>query len=511
MKYILAFDLGTGGTKASLFDEKGNNIAARFVSVKTHFPPSGHHEQKPSDWVSSVVSSSKELMTEYASIVDDIVGIGVSGHSLACAPIDKDGALLTEFTPIWTDTRGETQTPKFFSIIDEPEWYMTTGNGFPAPHYAAFKMMWLKENEPAIYEKTACFLGTKDYVNFCLTGNQMTDYSYASGSGLYDLKKMVYREEYIKASGIDPAKLPAIVASCDPVGTLTEEMAVQMGLRAGITVVAGGVDNACMALGAACVEDGQAYTSLGTSSWVAVTSHDPIVNVKQRSYVFAHCIPGMFASATSIFSAGNSLRWVKNNLCRELSDKADQTGKDVYDLITEAAYKSPVGANKLFFNPSLAGGSAIEKSIKIRGGFIGLTLAHTQNDILRATLEGISLNLRVSLDVLRKITPIGKDMLIVGGGGKSQMWRQIFADAFHMNILETNVGQDAGSLGAMVCAAVGTGVFENFAQVKQVHEQKGCIAPIPENNAVYEKMLPLFHKIADISSDLGDELNDLEL
>lgn len=511
MKTILAFDLGTGGTKASLFDEEGNNLCERFYSVDTYFPPQGFHEQRPEDWFTSVVESARSLLASSCANTDDIAGIAVSGHSLAAAPVSAGGELLKQYTPIWTDTRGASQTPKFFQTIDETQWYLTTGNGFPAANYAMFKIMWLKENEPEIYEKAACFLGTKDYVNFRLTGVMATDHSYASGSGCYDLKAMRYDDGYIAAAQIDRRKLPRIAASSDVIGKLRREAAGRMGLPEGIPVVAGGVDNACMALGAGCVEDGEAYMSLGTSAWVAVTSHEPIVNPDTRSYVFSHCIPGMFASATSIFSAGNSLRWVKNNLCRDLSARADAEGQDVYALIDQLAMLSPPGANKLIFNPSLAGGSTIEKSENIRGGLIGLTLGHTQNDVLRATLEGIALNLRMSLDILRALTPVGREMLIVGGGGKSQVWRQMFADVFNMDILETNVGQDAGSLGAMACAAVGTSIWDGFERVKAVHRRKGCLSPDARNVPVYEKLLPVFRRVADVQADLGDMLADLKL
>ena len=511
MKTILAFDLGTGGTKASLFDENGNNLCEQFCSIDTYFTSQGFHEQRPEDWFASVVKSAKALIASSDAAPKDIAGIAVSGHSLAAVPLNADGELLTKQTPIWTDTRGATYAQRVFRGIDETQWYLTTGNGFPAANYAIFKIMWLKENEPEIYAKTACFLGTKDYVNFRLTGVMATDHSYASGSGCYDLKAMRYNNDYIKAAQIDKLKLPSIAVSSDIIGKLTPEAAALIGLPEGIPVAAGGVDNACMALGAGCVEDGQAYTSLGTSSWIAVTSHEPIVNANRRSYVFSHCIPGMFASATSIFSAGNSLRWVKNNLCDELSRQAEAEGSDVYDLITQRAALSPPGANKLIFNPSMAGGSSIEKSKNIRGGFIGLTLGHTKNDVLRATLEGIALNLRMSLDVLQSITPIGREMLIVGGGGKSQIWRQIFADVFNMDILETNVGQNAGSLGAMTCAAVGIGLWNGFDQVKTVHQQRRCIHPIGQNVRAYEKLLPLFRHISDVQADLGDMLSDLML
>lgn len=511
MRYIIACDIGTGGTKASVFDERGTSVASAFVSVDTLFTPEGFHEQRPEDWWGSVVQATRNLMDASDVPPAAIAGMAVSGHSLAAASLAADGALLTPQTPIWTDSRAGAQAKRFFSEIDEPQWYTVTGNGFPAPQYALFKMMWLRERKPELYRQTACFLGTKDYVNWKLTGVMATDHSYASGSGCYDLRAMAYRADYVRAAGIDPAKLPRLLTSSEIVGRLTAQAARALGLTEGLPVAAGGVDNACMALGAACVEDGDAYTSLGTSAWIAVASHEPIVNPARRSYVFSHCIPGMFASATCIFSAGNSLRWVKNTLCQDLSERAGREGRDVYDLITELAANAPVGANRLLFNPSMAGGSATEKSPEIRGAFLGLQLKHTREDVLRATLEGVALNLRLSLDVMRSITPVGQDMLLVGGGGKSRVWRQIFADAYRMNILQTNVGQDAGSLGAMACAAVGVGLWGSLREVRRVHKPEGRVTPNPAAAAAYENMLPVFRLAAEMQADLGEALAGLRL
>ena len=256
-------------------------------------------------------------------------------------------------------------------------------------------------------------------MNLRMTGAMVTDHSYASGSGVYSLRERRYVEEYIAASKVDAAKLPRIVESAEVIGTLTPEAARLMGLPQGVRVAAGGVDNACMCLGAACTHDGDSYTSLGSSAWIAVASHEPVVNADQRPYVFAHCIPGMFASATSIFSAGNSFRWFKNTFFRHLEAEAEREKKDVYDLLTALAATAPAGSHKLIFNPSLAGGSGLDRSSHVRGCYTGLTLGHTAADMARATLEGICLNLRLAMDVLEAQTPLLDEMLIVGAAARA--------------------------------------------------------------------------------------------
>ena len=511
MAYILSYDLGTGGTKASLFDDQGKSLAATFVSCDTYYPRELFHEQRPDDWWQSVVRSTQELLRKAPVDRNEIACLAVSGHSLGVTPVDKDGNLLVEYTPIWSDSRAGVQAERFFETIDEETWYLTTGNGFPAANYGIFKIMWTKDELPEVYEKAASFLGTKDYVNLRMTGVMCTDHSYASGSGVYDLKKRCYVDEYIAASKVDASKLPRVMESADIIGTLTAEAAELLGLPQSVKVAAGGVDNACMCLGAACTHDGDSYTSLGTSAWIAVASHDPVVNAKKRSYVFAHCIPGMFASATSIFSAGNSFRWVKNTLFKHLEEKADAEGRDVYDLLTEMAAKAPAGSHKLIFNPTLAGGSGLDKSQFVRGCFTGLTLGHTTNDVVRSTLEGICMGLRLAMDVLGEHTPLSDEMLIVGGGGKSQFWRSLFASIYDKTIIETNVGQDAGSLGAAAVAAVGAGLWDSYDRVRDIHTRLGAIAPDPKARETYAKILPVYAKIADIQCDIGDMLQELRV
>lgn len=510
MKYIISYDLGTGGTKASLFDEQGNSLASAFIGCKTYYPADGFHEQRPDDWWQSVIDSTHQLMRKIDIDVNEISALAVSGHSLGVVPIGMNGQLLSEYVPIWSDARAGEEAAAFFNHIDESSWYLDTGNGFPPPIYAIFKMMWYKKHNALLYKNTEKFIGTKDYVNYRMTGVLCTDRSYATGSGVYSLEKECYQESYILAAGIDQSKLPEVYPSTYILGTLQEEAAQVLGLPNTIQVVCGGVDNACMALGAGCTEEGEGYTSLGTSAWIAVTSQKPVVHVNKRPYVFAHCIPGQYVSATSIFSAGNSYRWVKNTLCKELVKREEETGEEAYELMNTLAKQAPIGAHKLFFNPSLAGGSGLDKSAHIRGGFIGLDLAHTQEDIIRATLEGICFNLRLALDVLEDYVTLSDEMLIVGGGGKSQFWRELFANIYNKTIVETNVGQDAGALGAAAVAAVGVGLWKSFDEVKKVHKQRKMIEPQAECVAQYEQLLPVFSYIADLQCSIGDVLNGLQ-
>ncbi|NJN99612.1 MAG: pentose kinase [Anaerolineales bacterium] len=427
-KKIIAYDLGTGGNKASLYDSDGICLASTFVAYDTYYPQAGWHEQRPMDWWNSVVESTRQLLGKVKVDAGDIECLAISGHSLGVVPVDAHHHLLRELTPIWSDARSKDQARRFFEKVDQKQWYMTTGNGFPPELYSLFKIMWYRDNEPEMYKKIHKVIGTKDFINAKMTGQAKTDYSYVSGCGGYDLKAWDYSWDFIEASGIAGEILPEVVPSTEIIGELTAEAAKALGLPRTVKVACGGVDNSCMALGARNIAEGRVYTSLGSSSWIAVSSEEPVLDADTKPFVFTHVIPNMFTSAVSIFSAGSSFQWVRNHLCKNLVAEAEQSGRNVYELMTELAAQSPVGAKKLLFNPNLAGGSSQEKSAMIRGAFSGLDLGHTQADVIRACMEGIALNLGSVLEVLKGFCTLSDEMTIVGGGSKSDLWRQIFAD-----------------------------------------------------------------------------------
>lgn len=508
-KYIIAYDLGTGGNKASLYDIEGNCLTECFVPYSTQYPKSGWHEQKPDHWWDCVVQSTRQLLDKSNIEHNEITCCGISGHSLGAVPVDTQGNLLRKSTPIWSDSRADAQAQKFFRTIHEPQWYNITGNGFPAPLYTAFKIMWYRDNEPEMFEQIDKVIGTKDYINYKLTGQIVTDYSYASGSGVYDLVKWDYSDVLIEAANLSRNIFPKIVPSTEVIGTLTAETAQQLQLPQSVRVVAGGVDNSCMALGARAFKQGRAYNSLGSSSWIAVSSSKPLLSDKARPYVFTHVVPDMFTSAVAIFSAGSSFRWLRDNLFQNLTDTSN--GVDTYDTMTKSAGQSPVGANKLLFNPSLAGGTSLDENPNIRGAFIGIDLGHTQSDVIRAAMEGIAMGLRLALDELKKLTALNDEMVVVGGGSKSDLWRQIYADVYNMRIVKTNIDQQAAALGAAALAAVGTGLWADFEIIDLIHKTQGTHDPIAENNAKYEKLLPVFSKAAKYQARIGEMLTKIDL
>lgn len=504
MKKIIAYDLGTGGIKASLFTETGTTLAEVFNQYDTFFPKEHYVEQRPMDWWNHVCVATQKLLEQANTQPDEIACVSLSGHSLVAVPIASDGTLLQNQVPIWCDMRAKEQAERLFSHLDYNHWYSVTGNGDPAECYTITKLMWMKEHQTDIYNRIYKILGSKDFINYMFTGVLCTDPSYASGFGVFNLLGWDYEPTFMEAAKLNPEIFPDIHPSDAIIGYVTEEAALASGLAKGTPVACGAVDNTCMALGTTGFSEDVAYTSLGSSSWIAVTSKKPVIDIKTRPFVFAHAAKGYYTSAVSIFSAGNSFRWVRDNLCRDFTP-----GTDTYDEMNRMVASVPPGSNGVLFNPTLAGGSAQEPSPLLCGSYMGLTLSNTREDLVRASMEGIAMSLRNTLDILLEQVSIGNDMLICGGGSKSAVWRQIFADIYGLPIRKTNIDQNAASLGAAALAANACGIWDGYDLIESIHITEDISLPDEKNSFLYQKLMPIYKKWTQSLADLSEELSEI--
>ena len=275
------------------------------------------------------------------------------------------------------------------------------------------------------------------------------------------------------------------------IGTVTKQAARETGLAQGTVVACGGVDNACMALGAVGPEAGSIYTSLGSSSWVPVNSAVPILDPVRKPYVFAHIQENMFTSAFSIFAGGSSFRWIRETLCRDLP------AENIYHRMASLADKVPIGSHGLIFNPSLAGGTSQDESVNIRGAFLNITLSTTREDMIRAAMEGIAMNLQMSIEYLKEQTHVADEILFCGGGSKSDVWMQMFAEIFDMEIIKSNIDQDAASVGAAAICARAMNVWKDYSKIKELHKiKKSLFSQSCKCRKIQAASLPCSHKHA---------------
>jgi xylulokinase len=449
---VLALDLGTGGCKAALVDVDAVIIKESFVGYTTAYPAPGRHEQRPDDWWDAVARSAHALLAGHQH---HVVAVAVSGHSLAMVPVDTTGAALLDAVPIWSDTRGEDEATRWFATTSEVDWYTRTGNGFPPGMYTVFKAAWLRHEHPEVASGVAQVLGSKDWVNSRLTGVQLTDHSYASGSGTYDLLERRYDVDASSSLGVPEAWWPEIVASTEIVGTVTTAAAAETGIPAGVPVVCGGVDNSCMALGAGLDAEGRTYLSLGSSNWFSATSRLPVLDDQARPFVFDHVLPGLYVSALSTFGGGSSLSWLAATLGRE---------GDVEGLLTEAA-ASTVGARGLACAPTLAGGTVLEGGPRVRGAFLGLDLVHSHGDLARAVVEGIGFSLADAARLMRRGETAGTADVVtaIGGGARSELVLQVLADVLQRPVSRPHAEQHGAALGAAALAWLGIGAWNDTA------------------------------------------------
>jgi len=275
------------------------------------------------------------------------------------------------------------------------------------------------------------------------------------------------------------------------IGEVTEKAARETGLRKGTPVACGGGDGSCAGVGVGCVAPGNAYNYLGSSSWIALTVEKPVVDPQRRTMNWAHVVPGLLHPSGTMQTAGASHSWMTREMCREEQRQAGKTGKNVYQLIDEEIALSPVGANKLLFLPYLLGERTPRWNVDAKGAFIGLTLSHKHEDMLRAVVEGISMNLGYIVNIFRQHLPIDT-ITVIGGGAQSSVWTQIMADAYDAEIRIPNYLEEATSMGAAILGGIGAGVFPNFDVIDRFIRINKVVKPIPENVAKYKALMPVF-------------------
>ena len=486
-KYLLAHDIGTSGDKATLFTTEGVLVKSKIYSYETNFFRDNWAEQNPHDWWTAVCRTTKEILEGIQK--EDIVAVSFSGQMMGCLCVDKEGNPLRPAI-IWADMRSVKETAFIGERITPKRFYRVTGHRL-SPSYGVEKLLWVKNNEPEIYENTYKMFNAKDYIVFKLTGEFLTDFSDASGTCMLDINTTAWSDEILSAAGIDGDKLPDLKESTYRAGGVTPEAAEQTGLAAGTSVICGGGDGLCAAVGAGCIKEGVAYNYVGSSSWIAITTPKPIFDENMRTFNWVHIVPGYVSPCGTMQCAGGSYNWLKNEICKSETLQAEQQGVSPYELINTEIESSPVGAKGLIFLPYLVGERSPHWNPNAKGAFIGLKMEHKREDILRSVLEGVTLNLNVILSEFKQNAHIEK-MIVIGGGAKGKVWRQIMADIYNVQILKPNYLEEATSMGAAVTGGVGAGVFKDFNVIDNFIEIESIDYPIEKNTQKYNKLVPLF-------------------
>jgi len=503
-KLLLAHDLGTSGNKATLFDETGKLIKSAVYAYDTVYSANTWAEQDPRDFWAAVCGTTNEILRGINN--RDVAAVSFSGQMMGVTCLDQKGEPLRNHI-IWADQRSVRETAFLRERIGDRRFYEITGQPI-SPTYGLPKILWIKNNQPEIYRDTRTFLNAKDYIVYKLTGNLVTEYSDAASTCLLDIRTCEWSDEMFRISGVDAGKLPPALPSSQVAGQVTREAARETGLAWGTPVVCGGGDGVCASVGAGSIDEGSTYCILGSSAWISTVTTQPMLDDKMRTFNWPHLVPGFYVPCGSMQAAGLSYSWLKNQICTSEILEAEKTGKNVYEVINAKIEKSPAGANGLLFLPYLLGERSPRWNPHAKGAFIGLKAEHRREDVLRAVLEGITLNLNIILDIYKQHREL-KELLVIGGGAKGKIWRRIMADIFNIPILKPNVLEEATSMGAAVTGGVGVGLFKDFHVIQRFIQVEETQYPDPINNAVYQKLMPIFDASYYALLDIYQQLSAL--
>lgn len=486
-KYLIAHDLGTSSDKASLFSTEGRLIGSYTVPYDVHFFGKNCAEQDPEDWWRAVCTATNKIIEQIDP--EDVLAVSFSSQMQACIVVDREGNALRP-AMIWADLRAEEQAGQLEERVGYDRMYELNGHRVSAS-YSIEKLMWIRDHEPEVYERTYKMLLAKDYIICRLTGEFVTDYSEASGTDAFNLRELSWSGEILEAAGIGQDKLPELHASEDVIGTLSEGAAKALGLTTKTKVVCGGGDGPCSALGAGSIKSGQNFLSFGTSAWVAGTSDEMFLDKEKTLICFGHVITGKYMPCGTMQAAGSSYSYIKNAFCGEEERKAKEAGESVYEALNRLVEASPAGAKGLIFLPYLLGERSPRWNPDTSGSFLGIKMEHEKRDYIRAVLEGVAMNLAIILEAHREREEI-TELVLTGGGAKGDVLAQILSDVLGVKLHRLDNVESATSIAAAVIAGVGVGVFDDFSVVNQFVKQEKTFEPDQGNKEVYDRQKRLF-------------------
>jgi len=487
---ILAHDVGTTSDKAILVNLSGEIVSSAQENYDVQYPKPTWAEQSVETLWRAVCKTTRETLKKAGVSPEDVCGISFSAQFPSTILLDKEGKPLRPCI-IWLDGRAESQAEWLQRTLGIEFIYERTGQVVCSKSVIS-RILWLKENEPTIFNKASKIIDLKDYIEYRLTGNFVTDWSCASQSAFFDIRRKEWVEELCETIELSVDKLPELHSSIDVIGEITDEGAKEIGLKKGTPVIAGGGDNACVAVGAGATREGGTHLCVSTSAWIGVSSEKFILDPKKRLFTICHIDPRKWLYNVGIDTAGNCLSWFINELGEGIIRRARERGVSPYRELDIEAEDADAGSMDLFFVPYLFGGRASVLDSDIRGGFIGLTLNHKRSHMARAILEGIAYHFRWLVEALETLGFKIEKLNMVGGGALSKIWSQIFADVISRPVDLLKYPLESGALGAAYTTAVGLKIIRDIEEVDDLVPKKMRITPNPANLTRYNRMYERF-------------------
>lgn len=454
MSYLIGLDIGTSGAKAVVCDGAGALLAAATAEYPLSQPRPLWSEQDPADWWRGAKEALRAALARSGVAPDQVVGLGLTGQMHGATFLDGADQVIRP-AMLWNDQRTAAACAEITERVGAERLIALTGNpaltGFQAP-----KIVWLRHEEPANYARVAHVLLPKDYIRLLLTGEYASDASDAAGTLLLDLRARDYSPEVLDALAIPRAWLPRVYEGPEVTGRLRPAVAAELGLPAGLPVVAGGGDNAAAAVGTGVVRAGVVSSSIGTSGVLFAHSDGPAHDPAGRLHGFCHAVPGAYHLMAVTLSAGGAFAWLRETLRAVAPDLS-------FDTLAGLAAAAPPGAEGLLFAPYLTGERTPHLDPLARGAWVGLTSRHGLGHMARAVMEGVVFALRDGLEIMHGLGVPADEIRATGGGGKSPLWLRLQADIYGAPV-QTLAAEEGPAYGAALLAGVGAGVFADVGE-----------------------------------------------
>lgn len=485
MKGYIGVDLGTSAVKLILMDENGSILKVVSKEYPIYFDKPGWSEQNPYDWYDKTVEGIKELIAGMDMIEIDGMSFGGQMHGLVV--LDEADNVIRRAI-LWNDGRTQKECDYLNETIGRGVVSEETGNiafaGFTAP-----KLLWMRENEPELFDKIHKIMLPKDYLLYRLTGIHATDTSDASGMLLLDVKNRCWSKKLCELCGIREEQLAKIYESYEVVGTIKKEVAAELGLSDSVKVIAGAGDNAAAAIGTGTVSNGDCNISLGTSGTIFIASDTYSVDDRNALHSFAHAT-GKYHLMGCILSAASCNKWWVEDILNSRDYAAEQSDITAF------------GENEVYFLPYLMGERSPHNDPSARGAFVGMTMNTKREDMMQAVLEGVAFALRDSYEIARSQGIDIRRTKICGGGAKSPLWRKIIANVLGICV-DTIECEEGPALGAAMLAACGCGTFKDVNEAaSKIVKITGTVAPEPELVEKYEKKYRVFKQLYPALKDV---------
>lgn len=492
MGYIIGIDIGTGSTKAVAVDTTGKVLHTSQQSYPTLRPEPTFSEQDPEviwqAFIQCIERVSSTLQEQPRAIV-----LSSAMHSLI--PIDKDGKPLMNMIT-WADNRSSTIAERIKNSKDGESIYATCGTPIHAMAPLC-KILWLKENNLTLFDKTAKFISIKEFIWYKLFSVYEVDYSIASATGLFDVIHCQWSPLSLKTCGISADKLSAPVASTYLRKDPGQSVCSQLKINSDVPFIAGGSDGCLANVGSFAIKHGTAALTIGTSGAIRVASRTPAVNFKAMTFNY-RLFDDLFISGGPINNGGATLKWYAESFLNiKLESSSD------YDKLLSAADKTNAGANGLVFLPYLLGERAPIWNSDSSGVFFGIRNYHTQAHFTRAVIEGVSMAL---YSIMRAMESSGleiEQVNVSGGFVHSTVWLQILADVFNKPIVLIH-DEDASAIGAAFIGMKVLGAIKDFKELDD-NDHKSFM-PRTMNHLAYKA---IFHVYESLYKKLETEMGEL--